>query len=234
MTTAADPGSARPTREEAKAATRRRLLEACLEIIESEGPAALTTGKVAQRAGVAQPTVYVHFAGIEDLLDHLVAETLTTWGSATIDARRLSREDPDPARFRDTFRIPMMALAAHPRALRVVLANRHDSSTTIGRWSTEVWGHHRRDLISDLRRGGFRFRTRHQRRQVEMIADGIMALTSELVLGHVDGRYPDLDEAIDVLVAFSTGYLRLLPEPNEAASAPPHSAKTPRDGRQLG
>ncbi len=202
----------RRSREEAKAESRRRLLDACLDLIETDGQVGLTTGKVARRAGLAQPTFYVHFADIDDLLESLLAEVLVRWGNATIEARRLNLERPDEERFRETFRIPMLALAAHPRALRVVLASRHDPSSTIGRWSAEVWEQHRSDLIDDLRRSGFPTRTAAGRRRVGMIADGIMALTTELVLGHVDGRYPDLEEAIDVLVAFSAGYLALKPE----------------------
>ena len=36
------------------------------------------------------------------------------------------------------------------------------------------------------------------------IADGLVAVTEALVLGHLDGRYPDIDEILDVLVAFSS------------------------------
>lgn len=204
------PPTNRRSREETKAASRQRLIEACLDLIETEGPAGLTTGRIAQRAGLAQPTFYVHFAGIDDLLDTILTEILETWGADTVEARHLSREQPGQDQFRETFRVPMQALAAHPRALRVVLANRHDPTSPIGRWSAEVWAQHRRDLITDLRNGGFPAATSSDRRQVEMVADGIMALTAEMVLGHVDGRYPDLDEIIDVLVAFSIGYLRLL------------------------
>jgi AcrR family transcriptional regulator len=210
------PATPTRSREETKAASRRRLLEAALELIETDGEAGLTTGRVAKEAGLAQPTFYVHFVDMADLLDSLLSEILGSWGAATIEARRLSRESPDRARFRDTFRIPIEALAAHPRALRVVLANRHDPTSTIGRWSAEVWGQHRDGLVADLRSGGFPSRSRRDRRRVEMVADGIMALTAELALGHVDGRYPDLDEAIDVLIAFSEGYLRLLPADPDA------------------
>lgn len=199
-------------REEAKAESRRRLIEACLDLIETEGPGGLTTGQIAQRAGLAQPTFCVHFAGIDALLDTILTEILQTWGAETIDARQVARDQPGRDQFRETFRVPMQALAAHPRALRVVLANRHDPSSAIGRWSADVWDQHRRSLIADLRTGGFPAQTLSERRQVEMIADGIMALTAEMVLGHVNGRYPDLDEIIDVLVAFSVGYLRLIPE----------------------
>jgi AcrR family transcriptional regulator len=43
------------TRREAKAQTKQRLLDAMLEILHESGPLALTTGRIAERAGLAQP-----------------------------------------------------------------------------------------------------------------------------------------------------------------------------------
>jgi len=51
-----------------KERTRRRLLRAVVEIIHAQGPAALTTTRVTYRAGIAQPTFYVHFKNMEDAL----------------------------------------------------------------------------------------------------------------------------------------------------------------------
>ena len=49
--------------------TRRRLLEATLALIEREGLAALTTTRVAREAGVAQPTFYQYFRGLDACLE---------------------------------------------------------------------------------------------------------------------------------------------------------------------
>ncbi|MFD0658836.1 hypothetical protein [Thermocatellispora tengchongensis] len=69
----------------------------------------------------------------------------------------------------------------------------------------------RATLVRDLVAIGFPETTEADRRQVEMIADGLSALTESMALGHLEGRYPDLEECVDVLMAFSRGYLSLLP-----------------------
>jgi AcrR family transcriptional regulator len=53
-------------------ATRQRILEAALEIASEEGPAAITTRKVAQRAGVNLGLLHYYFKS----KDALVVETI--------------------------------------------------------------------------------------------------------------------------------------------------------------
>ena len=53
---------------EAGDATRKALLDAAEELLVSNGMAAITTRKVAERAGVNQALVHYHFGTIEELL----------------------------------------------------------------------------------------------------------------------------------------------------------------------
>src|SRR5580698_7554777 len=53
---------------EAGDATRKALLDAAEELLISKGAAAITTRKVAERAGVNQALVHYHFGTIEELL----------------------------------------------------------------------------------------------------------------------------------------------------------------------
>ena len=63
----------RPLRRHvAKAVTRRRLLDAALEILDQDGLAAMTTIRVTRLAGLSQSSFYVHFADMDDLLHNLV------------------------------------------------------------------------------------------------------------------------------------------------------------------
>lgn len=48
-------------RAERQAATRRRIIDAAIELHQAVGPAATTITEVAARAGVSRPTVYRHF-----------------------------------------------------------------------------------------------------------------------------------------------------------------------------
>lgn len=56
--------------------TVARLLRAAEQLIEAEGPDALTTTAVADRAGVSPASLYRFFAGRDELLDALLIELL--------------------------------------------------------------------------------------------------------------------------------------------------------------
>jgi AcrR family transcriptional regulator len=55
-------------RAEAKAETRRRIVEAAVELHSSVGPAATTLSMIAERAGVQRHTLYAHFPDERSLL----------------------------------------------------------------------------------------------------------------------------------------------------------------------
>ncbi|MBW2685396.1 MAG: TetR/AcrR family transcriptional regulator [Deltaproteobacteria bacterium] len=54
-----------------KERTRHRLLQAVLKTIQRYGYGTLTTGRVAELAGVAQPTFYVHFRSMDQALEQV-------------------------------------------------------------------------------------------------------------------------------------------------------------------
>jgi len=201
-------------RAKAKAASRRRLIAAAIEVLDAEGEQALTTTRVTRAAGLAQATFYVHFDNIDDLCAAVVAEALDDWGAATVESQRRALDAPrDRDVFRETFAVPLAVLTSQPRLLRIVLQHRFETTSPIGRWGNELYARLRADLVADLVAAGFTDDTEAGARRTGMVADGIIALTLEAALGLTDGRYGDVDEVIDVLVAFSTtGYLALRPD----------------------
>lgn len=197
------------SRSEAKAITRSRLVDAALYILDEEGEAALTTMNVTSRAGIAQSSFYVHFTCIDDLLHELI-QTLST------ERRRLTRAARNEARsgrlepLRDSFRIPITHFVAHPRLFRLLVKSQYDLHSPLGEWSRQEMAESRRALVEDLHAAGLPLATDADHRRAELIADAINAMTHVMVLGHLDARYPDIEEMIDVLVVFSKGYFRLL------------------------
>ncbi|MEO3798416.1 TetR family transcriptional regulator [Nonomuraea sp. B1E8] len=199
------------SRSEAKDLTRRRLIRAALAILDEEGEAGLTTVKVARAAGIAQSSFYVHFKDMQDLLRVLAEEGGRRLRHSMREARRAAREAPgDLERHRDTFRIPLEAICRHPELLRIQLRARHDPSSSLRDFATETAAAYREHHATDLAALGYTADDEHDMRRLEMIADGINAATNALAIGHLEGRYPDLDEAADILVALSRGALRLL------------------------
>ena len=199
------------TRSETKHLTRRRLIRAAVSILDREGEAGLTTVKVAKAAGIAQSSFYVHFKDMRDLLRVLGEEGGDRLRGDMREARRRAREAPDDAeRHRDTFRIPMEAICRHPELLRIQLRARHDPSSPLREFAVATDRGYRDHHAADLAALGYTADDERDRRRLEMIAEGINAATNALALGHIEGRYPELEEAVDVLVALSKGALRML------------------------
>ena len=98
----------KPTRDEKKALTRRRLLDAAAEVFAHRGFAATSLDEVAEVAGFSKGAVYSNFAGKEDLFlsvldEHVTRQMLDIRGE--IDVTRTAGEQVMEAgkRFMDLF-----------------------------------------------------------------------------------------------------------------------------------
>ncbi|MEV5896636.1 TetR/AcrR family transcriptional regulator [Nonomuraea fuscirosea] len=218
------------TRSEAKDLTRRKLIRAALAILDEEGEAGLSTVKVAKAAGIAQSSFYVHFKDMQELLRVLADEGGERLFEAMRAARRKAREAPDDLeRHRDTFRIPLVAICRHPELLRIQLRARYDPSSSLRDFAVATAAAHREHHAADLAALGYTADDERDRRRLEMIAEGINAATNALAMGHLEGRYPDLDEAADILTALSRGALRLL-RSTSAKTSPAETASEREEG----
>jgi AcrR family transcriptional regulator len=203
------------SRREATRRTRGRLLDAALAILDEQGEKGLTTTAVTRRAGLAQSGFYVHFADMGALLRELVAEVWTERRHASSAARRAARADPDHGVadvVRESFRSTVTQSAAHPALLRLVLRSRLDPDSELGTMARAKADVSRARIAARLAAPGAPADSDSdadtaadtRARQTDMVADGLAAVTEALVLGHLAGRYPDIDEILDVLVAFSS------------------------------
>jgi len=80
-----------PQRAEAKASTRRRILEGAMEVFAREGYHAASMDAIARAAGASKGALYFHFPGKLDLFSALVdefAEGLATNVAGAIETRR--------------------------------------------------------------------------------------------------------------------------------------------------
>ncbi|MGB7211023.1 MAG: TetR/AcrR family transcriptional regulator [Gemmatimonadales bacterium] len=120
MTVPPSPSSPRP-RDAAQ--TRARLERAALELFTTVGYRATTTALVAERAGIAEGTIYRHFGGKAELFV-AVHRGAQRWGAAlvksTIDAD--GRPVPCRERLQRIGRRLLEATASEPALVRMVLA----------------------------------------------------------------------------------------------------------------
>lgn len=203
--TLARPASRSLSREESKLITRKRLIEAAADLVREEGPGALTTGRVARAAGVAQPTFYVHFKDMAELLETLARDKMGQMRQPLREARQAIRDASSDDPVRETFRLPLAALLEHPELFRLSLQEHYQPASPIGRVSRELRAELQSDLVEDLISIGAPAATAPERQKLEMTAEGCIVLTQTLAVGYMEGRYTDLEQVVDVLVGFALG-----------------------------
>ncbi len=217
------PKRVRTFRKEAKLRTRERLLEAARRMLLSHGEEAISAIAVAREAGVANATFYEHFANRNELLATLAEGLFASLRVQLRGPRREAIEMPtSEERLRRQFRVPLEVLVSNPRLYRLALHTRHRPTSALGESSLRFAGSTRRELVQELVDRGYPASTALDQRRLEMIADINIACVEALALGHLSGRYPDLEEIVDMLVLVTRGtrlVRELAEQPSHAASA---------------
>ncbi len=181
------------SRQMNKERTRRRLLQAILKTIHRHGYGALTTGRVAQLAGVAQPTFYVHFRSMDQALEQ-VADWVAEELGPSFDRRGAVEADRAADVLQEAVAQCTRALVSDRKVAEVFLRSRRDQTSPLGlRWTL---------LTSNLRdrMGQIVFQIRPD------IAPGDAALHADLLVGAVfalaeadlDGRVEDIGRATSI------------------------------------
>src|SRR5262249_43217033 len=166
-------------------------------------------------AGVANATFYEHFADKHELLRTLADELFTRLREELRGPRWEAIQAPtNEEKLRRQFQVPLEVLAANPTLFRLALRVRHQPRSALGDSSLRLAGSTRRDLVQELIDRGYPASSPLERRRLEMIADVHIAAVETLALGHLSGRYPDLDEIVDmlVLVTYGTRLVRVMAE----------------------
>src|SRR5689334_10156479 len=106
-------------------ATRQKLLRAALELYTTAGFRDTTTPAIAERAGVAEGTIYRHFSGKEDLLN-AVYRAAQRWALGVITDAEGDRTARTPDRLQRIAHRLLEAAVHDPAGARMVLDFRDD------------------------------------------------------------------------------------------------------------
>ncbi len=186
--------------------TRHRLLGAARRLILAGGETRMSASAVAREAGVAGATFYEHFRNRDELMKALAKDLFEELRRELNKRREEALQSPnDEDRLRQEFRTPIEILAANPDVFRLALRVRHHPGSALGDSSRRVTGNMRGDIIGELTDRGYPASTAAERRRLEMIADIHIAATEAMALGYLSGRYPDLDEVLNMLVLVTRG-----------------------------
>ncbi|NKY89172.1 TetR/AcrR family transcriptional regulator [Nocardia veterana] len=95
--TSAGPGRPRVDQRSRRGGTpRAEILDAAAELFTANGYGSTSTRGIADAVGIRQASLYHHFAAKDDILDALLAETIT----APLELAQRLRAEPDPAAVR--------------------------------------------------------------------------------------------------------------------------------------
>lgn len=191
------------SRREAKALTQQRLLDAMLAILHESGPLALTTGRIAERAGLAQPTFYVHFPDLDRAMEMAADEAgarLIKILAAQRDAVDGSISQPVPGgRLRLAFRKALEGFASDRQTTELFLRHRRDTASPFAARFRTVLASGRDQLTEMMTRGSV-----PNPDVVTVLVLGMVIVTVEAML---DGRLTDIDAAVDRLVVATRALL---------------------------
>lgn len=181
------------SRQMNKERTRRRLLQAILKTIHRHGYGALTTGRVAQLAGVAQPTFYVHFRSMDQALEQ-VADWVAEELGPSFDRRGAVETDRAADVLQEAVAQCTRALVSDRKVAEVFLRSRRDQTSPLGlRW-TLLTGN-LRDRMGQI---VFQIRPDIAPSDAALHADLLVGAVFALAEAELDGRVEDIGRATSI------------------------------------
>ncbi|MFW2389852.1 MAG: TetR/AcrR family transcriptional regulator [Polyangiales bacterium] len=176
-----------------KERTRRRLLQSILKTIQRYGHSTLTTGRVAQLAGVAQPTFYVHFRSMDQALEQ-VADWVAEELSPGLHPEASAEHDRAVDVLEGAVNRSTRSLVRDRKVAEVFLSNRRDQTTALGRRWTALTGSFR----ERMRQIVVQVRPEVSPADAALHAELLVSVIFGLAEAHLDGRVEDLDRATSI------------------------------------
>lgn len=160
-----------------------------VELLDEEGPEALTTVRITERAGIAQPTFYVHFDDIDSALEASAEEVAGAFLGAITG---LQDPLPEKARIRTAYQRILSGMLSQQRLLRLFLTHRRDVRSPFGARFSRILVGARERIVGELSRAGAP--------RPELAAGLVVGMVMSVCEAVLDGRLASFDLALDDLV----------------------------------
>jgi AcrR family transcriptional regulator len=180
----------RMSRQINKERTRHRLHQAILRTIQRYGYGTLTTGRVAELAGVAQPTFYVHFRSMNQALEQ-VAEWVAQELGPGLHPDASAELDRAADVLEQAVRQCTRSLVRDRKMAEVFLNNRRDQTSALGRRWSVLTG----SLRERMRQIVVQVRPDVASADAALHAELLVSIVFGLAEAYLDGRVDDLDRA---------------------------------------
>lgn len=179
-------------------------MQATLELLRAEGMSALTTGRIAGAAGIAQPGFYAHFKNVEECLTTALLDVMEEMRKkvALVRARAFSRfqsvEDLVNVEATRAAITDSMEVMISDRAIAELFLRHRRDVTMLDGFMCKMHAQFRTDLTGDMwliaHAAGFQ---EDHRIEVAWWSEQILALFFVAAETLLDGRYEDRNIVIE-------------------------------------
>lgn len=200
------------SREQTKAQTRERILLATVDTLVDEGVAGFSINKVAKRAGIAQPSFYVHFANVDELFSAVTDEAFVRYIEPIQKTLQAVLQDIETDKIKgvldNMFLLAFDVIRDQQGIVRMIWAEREQTKSPFAHYLRRVddyliasWGEVLIGigLISPKERGGLR---------LQLFIESCLALLERYVTRWLDGEYEDERVLAEALTQYVLGYWR--------------------------
>lgn len=195
MTQATNPKSVRTDRKEA---TRRRILAAAMQLVEEgRSPDGLGLREVARTAGMAAPSLYNHFAEMDELGLALVDDCLLRLRAAARSARKAILDQETEVALKSVLQQFGKAVAHFESVLRLLIMQWFNANPEYRRTIRRELSMMRREMASDMRDAANRRGLANHEYQYE--SDAIFSLLITYVLNALDLSKEKREQRLAVL-----------------------------------
>lgn len=164
-------------RNEQRAATRERLIEATIDLLRAGGVAAVSTVSVTRAAGIVQSGFYMHFKNIDECLRVAAERAAAQIGEYVAETRReMHRLDPTDVNLLREHCEKMLELFLNEQNFIEVFLHHRFDKTSLGEVLRELAAQLHADLVEDLRDVMFR------RQNISEAPLEIISLQAEIIL----------------------------------------------------
>ena len=172
-------------------------MDAAIDLLRAEGPAAATTGRIARAAGLAQASFYAHFRDRDACLEAAAGEI----GEHVLARLRGALLPIDAHDQRGSIRRVYAALldvfAAERELTLLFIAHRADATSPIGAGLRTSLAKARADLVTAIRLYGVRPSAAEAACYAELLVSVMLGLAESVLSGRVE-RDLGLDAVADV------------------------------------
>ena len=183
------------SREESKAQTRARILDATLHTLVEEGVLGFSINKVAKRAGIAQPSFYVHFENLDELFAAVTDEAQAQYIEPMQQTLKLLAKDVKreqiPGILNNMFLLALDLIRDKEDFVRMYWVEREQTKSLFSAYLRRLddmlftgWG----DVLVNV---GLVDESERESIRLRIFMDGCMALLERYSTRMMDGDYAD-------------------------------------------